>query len=166
MRIIASTRRTAIGIGTGLFMAAAILGAAAQESAPIVVEMAQEGFAGRTGTRLVIAGDGSFRELRFVNETETPTGRSGRLAQGDMDRLRQTLAEKRIADLPETLGSPSQVNNAMVTLRVGPISRRSFEPAGSLQEPDFAANAAQRGSADQRRLYEAVGAALQAVGPR
>ncbi len=123
--------QAALGIALGLLAwdSSFAMGTNADASQPPaaaeVVELrdGQSGFAGLSGTVVVIEPDGAFHVARFLNEQIWSPTREGKLGPEDMAKLNAVIGETDFAGLPPVVEATAEINPRVVSVRYG--DRRS-----------------------------------------
>jgi hypothetical protein len=84
----------------------------------LVITDQQAGFVGVEGQKWLIDPDGAFRVIRFVNESEQPAHRQGRLASDDLKSL-AALIDIDFPRLSAQAGDAAPVNAHTVAIQFG-----------------------------------------------
>jgi len=107
----------------------------------------QEGFAGETGTLVVIRPHGDWTERRFGPKEgqSDPPHRLGTLSRRTVRKLIEALAQASFLKLPEEIGKPAPVNPHTMTITVGEKRVSLHLPlGGKIQEVEAPEDKAER----------------------
>ncbi len=89
----------------------------------LVLTDAQTGFAGRSGSVLTLAPEGSWKFQTFLNDDMRPAERSGQLKPEEIRQLAAVMVSMKFDRLKEKMGKAPQVNPHELSLKWGETVR-------------------------------------------